>query len=226
MLNSETYKDIPHLSLSQITVLTGRIHGRAMSRPTNKAAAVKRLASAIFSRVPQSTAEKFMEELSKVGHFPGAESIINRFLAATDVPPATPSRLNGNGVDHSEEEEDNMAKSVAKSAVPAAAKRGKATPQIPPMKGMAPLGKVAAKVTEDVRNGTAAERGRKSNFHGKKIYAKVSENLRRTNSHGYRSMQIILNAKPGLSVEEFLAKGGRMEDLRWDAKHGAVEVRD
>lgn len=49
------------------------------------------------------------------------------------------------------------------------------------------------------------------------------ENPRRQNSHGHRSLQIIID-NPGITTEEFLAKGGRSNDLRWDLAHGNVRA--
>lgn len=66
-------------------------------------------------------------------------------------------------------------------------------------------------------------RGRKPNSHGKNLVAKVETNPRRPNSHGFRSLQIILD-NPNISAEEFVAKGGRHKDLRWDIAFGRVEA--
>lgn len=69
----------------------------------------------------------------------------------------------------------------------------------------------------------AGKRGRKSNFDGMKLRAKegTTENPRREGTHGYKSMQIILD-NPGISYEDFISQGGRANDLRWDIEHGNV----
>jgi hypothetical protein len=67
------------------------------------------------------------------------------------------------------------------------------------------------------------KRGRKPTAAGLKLTAVSADNPRRKNSHGYRSLQIVID-NPGLATEEFLAKGGRLNDLRWDIAHGSVRA--
>lgn len=82
----------------------------------------------------------------------------------------------------------------------------------------------------------AGKRGRKPLALGKALYpsptllSKDSEsgagtytNPRRKNSHGARSLQIIID-NPGIATEEYLAKGGRLNDLNWDIAHGNVKA--
>lgn len=79
-----------------------------------------------------------------------------------------------------------------------------------------------------------ARRGRKATASGKRLFpALLGEdgaagagtylNPLRKNSHGYRSLQIIIDS-PGITAEEFVAKGGRNVDLRWDIKAGNVRA--
>ena len=70
-----------------------------------------------------------------------------------------------------------------------------------------------------------AGRGRKANAVGKTLTATVTDNPRRANSHGYKSLQIIID-NPGLTTEDYLAKGGRRNDLNWDIAHGNVKAED
>jgi hypothetical protein len=67
------------------------------------------------------------------------------------------------------------------------------------------------------------QRGRKSSFAGKTLNANVVGNERRAGSHGFRSLQIVID-NPGISVEDFIAKGGRSNDLKWDVDKGNVSV--
>ena len=69
----------------------------------------------------------------------------------------------------------------------------------------------------------AGKAGRKSKFEGKKLSALVEDNPRRKNSHGFRSLQIVID-NPGIAYEDFLAKGGRLTDLRWDIEHGSIKA--
>lgn len=70
------------------------------------------------------------------------------------------------------------------------------------------------------------KKGRASFFEGKtvKVSSETTENPRREGSHGYRSMQILLDNRDGISYEEFISKGGRRQDLAWDVAHGYAHV--
>ena len=56
---------------------------------------------------------------------------------------------------------------------------------------------------------------------GKPLYPATNDNPRRKGTHGHKSMAIILR-HPGISYEDFIAKGGRYRDLWWDMEHGNV----
>jgi len=82
----------------------------------------------------------------------------------------------------------------------------------------------------EIRTATKPEsagekRGRSSQFNGKKLFPAngLSENPRRNGTSGHKSMSIIL-ASPGITFEDFVADGGRAQDLRWDIAHNAVRV--
>lgn len=62
-----------------------------------------------------------------------------------------------------------------------------------------------------------------ANLRGCKLIAASSENPRKKGTHGWRSMQIIIN-QPEVVLEAYLAMGGRMNDLRWDLERGHVQV--
>jgi hypothetical protein len=84
-----------------------------------------------------------------------------------------------------------------------------------------------------------SKRGRKASFAGKQLYPDASllgsndneaeghtptyQNPRRKTSAGYRSLQIILD-HPGITSEDYVTKGGRLNDLRWDVDHGHVRA--
>lgn len=55
----------------------------------------------------------------------------------------------------------------------------------------------------------------------KKLKKLVDKNPRREGTHGYKSFSLISN---GMTVEKYLEKGGRMNDLNWDIKHKYVEL--
>jgi hypothetical protein len=72
-----------------------------------------------------------------------------------------------------------------------------------------------------------ARKGRISSFTGKTIFLSpgITANPRREGTHGFKSMEIIMKAKNGLSYDDFVRQGGRRQDLVWDIAHGNVVVR-
>lgn len=69
-------------------------------------------------------------------------------------------------------------------------------------------------------------KGRKSGHAGKTITALKPENPRREGTHGHKSFKIILDAgKKGISYEDYIAAGGRSNDLAWDIDKGNAEVK-
>lgn len=69
---------------------------------------------------------------------------------------------------------------------------------------------------------TNGRRGRPSEFAGKVITRLVKENPRREGTFGYKSFALI---KDGMTYEDYLAKGGRREDLAWDVERKYVAVK-
>lgn len=70
----------------------------------------------------------------------------------------------------------------------------------------------------------STKRGRGKSLSGLILWATdkcTAGNPRREGSWGQKSLQIIIN-NPGLTLEEFLIRGGRTNDLRWDIQHGNV----
>jgi hypothetical protein len=67
------------------------------------------------------------------------------------------------------------------------------------------------------------KRGRVSAHTGSTLTALVEANPRRTGTKGHASMQIILDAgKAGIKYEDYIAKGGRPNDLAWDIERKSV----
>lgn len=64
-------------------------------------------------------------------------------------------------------------------------------------------------------------RGRKSSFSGKVIRKLVKDNPRRKGTAGFKSFTLI---RPGMTYEQYLAAGGRRQDLAWDITHKYVKV--
>lgn len=60
-------------------------------------------------------------------------------------------------------------------------------------------------------------RGRKSQYSGMILKTDVTANPRREGTHGHKSFGIILAAgKNGITYEDYISKGGRLNDLNWD----------
>jgi hypothetical protein len=56
------------------------------------------------------------------------------------------------------------------------------------------------------------------------IVPKVEGNPRRKGSFGYKSMNVILNARKPMAVATFTEKGGRLRDLHYDINQGHVKL--
>ena len=79
--------------------------------------------------------------------------------------------------------------------------------------------------TTTIEKPEAKKRGRTSSNAGRTLVALVDFNPRREGSKGHHSMQLILDAgKNGIKYEDYIAGGGRNNDLAWDIEHGAVKV--
>ena len=67
--------------------------------------------------------------------------------------------------------------------------------------------------------------GRKSQYRNRLLFAQMGRNPRTTNTHGYRSYQIIRDAGVGgILYEDFRKAGGRNRDLVWDIARGRVKA--
>lgn len=79
--------------------------------------------------------------------------------------------------------------------------------------------------------------GRQSSYAGKRIYSLCKDNPRRTWSvsrktgdsqvpFGYRAMQLVIDAgENGITYEDYIAQGGRPNDLKFDLAKEHVEIR-
>lgn len=96
----------------------------------------------------------------------------------------------------------------------------------PLMDGIAEAGKSRAPRAAGTPRKAGEVPERWGKFAGKTIIPLVTENPRRANTHGWRSMAVILKAgKAGISYEAFLAAGGRRQDLAWDQTYKRVEIK-
>lgn len=187
-------------SAAELTKLTGRLAGKAMSRPASKDVAVKRLTETLTKVAGNDLANRTLAMLAKLSEMPKAEEVIDAVLQR-----------------------------VSKAADAKELKKPKAADKEPKAADKEPKAAKAAKVAKTPKepkaaNGEDVHRGRKPKFAGMNLYPKVEHNPRRPKSQGHRSMSIIL-ASPGISAEDFAKKGGRYMDLRWDIEKGYVVAK-
>lgn len=79
--------------------------------------------------------------------------------------------------------------------------------------------KEIAKETRGRRPGSAA-------FGGKTIKPKRSVNPRqKAGGHGWNSFNILLANPDGIKYEDYIAAGGRPQDLRWDLDRGFASIK-
>lgn len=114
-----------------------------------------------------------------------------------------------------------LAEAKAELVVP---QRTQPTSIAPEEKVSETIAKVKSDKAPKVKAESDGKRGRKSNFNGLKLHSVNVENPRREGTHGHKSMQIIID-NPGISYEDFIAKGGRANDLRWDIEHSNVVAK-
>ena len=62
---------------------------------------------------------------------------------------------------------------------------------------------------------------RRTPLSGKKIMKLVKDNPRRAGTHGHASFALI---KSGMSVDSYLNKGGRMQDLKWELERDRLKL--
>lgn len=123
--------------------------------------------------------------------------------------------------------EKRKAESEAKKQAAATEKANKAA-----AKAAAKAEREAAKADSKANKNQA--QGRKSALSNKLLKHSIGKdaegdikNPRRAGSHGFRSLQIIIDAGDfGIKTEDYVKAGGRMNDLHWDVDHGNVEVRE
>jgi len=106
----------------------------------------------------------------------------------------------------------------------------KKTPQVPPLEGMTPLGISAPSslTRTQIRKLSKIEKPR-GKFAGKCIKVLVDENPRRAGGHGHKMMEWLLaeNKKLGggiIEYADYVAAGGRPQDLQWDLDRNWVEI--
>lgn len=67
-------------------------------------------------------------------------------------------------------------------------------------------------------------KGRKSEYAGMHVRPLISDNPRRAGTHGHSSFAVLLDHPDGMPYEDFIAAGGRRNDLDFDLKRDRAEV--
>ena len=81
-------------------------------------------------------------------------------------------------------------------------------------------------VEVNVKTTAPAKQTRKSGFAGKMVQATCKTNPRREATHGFHSMQVLIDDGEPISYEKYIAAGGRLNDLVWDIEKGNAKVID
>lgn len=64
----------------------------------------------------------------------------------------------------------------------------------------------------------------RSEYSGRLIIQNSQKNPRHVDTHGYQSFKIVMDAGGKIRYEEYKARGGRPQDLRWDLQHGYLRL--
>lgn len=84
--------------------------------------------------------------------------------------------------------------------------------------------KEKAPKAEKVAGEKASRKGRTGKFVGKRLFATQQGNPRRIGTFGFQSYEIIRGKLEGVAYEDYVAAGGRPQDLQWDMKREWVRV--
>lgn len=75
----------------------------------------------------------------------------------------------------------------------------------------------------EVEKETRASSGERTSYKGTRLYPLVEENPRREGTLAAKMMQFIMD-EPGISYEDYCAKGGLAKDLKYDIDRNRVRV--
>jgi len=185
------------LTSREIMFLASTISGKEAKRAADKPSAISAFTKALENRIGESNAMDCRWEILLSEHVNSAHALAGQIISKFD----------------GDEPEEILASFIG-------------TPNAGDFQETVP---VAAETTtreeenDMSTNENAGRRGRKATAAGRKLSAVGTENPRRAGSHGHRSHQIILD-NPGITTEDFLAQGGRINDLNWDIAKGHVKA--
>ena len=210
MEESTSVEDFVTLTTSNLARLAEFSLGKAIVWPPSKDNAIEMLHSNLCERVGNASALRIWDGILYAETMEEAFALIKSEIIKKEGKSTRLTHITLNGLNRRKVEE-----------VLAAIEKGKYTMTTKAeAKKKAPAKKVEAK-KGDGRNNNP---GRKSKLHGKTIKPALKENPRREGTHGHRSYTILLANPKGMKVEDYLDKGGRMNDLNWDIDRERVTV--
>jgi hypothetical protein len=83
---------------------------------------------------------------------------------------------------------------------------------------------MSKKATKTASKKTTSNGTTSGSLSGMTLHPKTKENPRREGTNGFKSFAIVLK-NPGISYNDYIDKGGRNVDARWDEAHGYLELR-
>lgn len=184
------------LTISTLTELAGLLLGKAQMRPGDLSSAIERFTDAVVKKILNPRK---------------ASTLCDRVLASTSA----------------KEARDLVEAAIYEVKQNEAANTMKMNEAAPAQKNAAKApAKTAAKAPAKAAAKKGDPAGRQSELSGKMLVAKCEKNPRRDNTHGHKSMAIIMKHPSGITTENFLKAGGRLVDLKWDIEHGHVKATE
>jgi hypothetical protein len=193
------------------------IHNSLAEKPVTKFQDRETAARRVFALVENMTAEEVPWSNGKEDIVPTQEQV----AAAAEAKAKKEADAKAKAAEKAAKANETAAEKEAKAKAKVAAAEAKAKEAEAKKKAKAEA--AAAKKAEKEANKKDGKAGRASSLAGKTLVATKAENGRRPGSHGFRSLQIVIDAgAKGIVFEEYVKKGGRNIDAKWDQEHGAL----
>lgn len=225
-----TENDFVELTISNLARLAEFSIGKAIVWPPSKDNAIEMLYSNLCERIGEAKALKIWDGILYSETMEEAFALIKFEIVKSEGKSTRLTHLTLNGLNRRKVEEVLADIEKGKYTMTTKAEAKKKAPAKKAEAEKAEAKKAEAEKTESKKapakkgDGRNNNPGRKSKLHGKTIKPAVKENPRREGTHGHRSFAILLANPKGMKVEDYLNKGGRMNDLNWDIERDRVAV--
>lgn len=223
-----------NLTLMQLAGLSTIVMGEGQARSQDKPKAIAKLWGALVKRYGPKAEHIYTSVITA----PSAEDGLNRlknWMVGLEKASGKPTaRLEATTINGLGSENTPAAKLENKRMDDQTNTTGEASDVLTPEQQAAADAAIAAGTTAPVA--PAVKKVRANAFAGKKltcIFTKeegegeakkaVVANPRKPGSHGHKSIQVIID-HPGITTEEYLKTGGRLNDLKWDIDHKFVQA--